>query len=319
MVLLLPVGATSAQTGHKCDLKSAGAHNCANGHVCLPDNICGLVEADARTVDTYSKILSRNDYCASTGPRMDGRCGCAWEGATCNPSGPFGGCCSTDGHCTDCNEKKTRRQLNYCASTGPRMDARCGCDWEGATCDPSGPFGGCCSTDGWCTPCNTKRQGNSTTAHASAAIPSVSFSVNGRCGNINNDALCGNSTAGACCSVFGYCGDSAAHCGAGCQSGPCADHSVPAPDFTTLTTVTGRPMHARPHHYHNTSVTLSVAATSENDSVVSVAAVTTGRPMRAHPDIYANTSVGFSVATVSPNASLVLSAAAAATTGCDEK
>ncbi|KAI9718702.1 MAG: hypothetical protein M1812_003876 [Candelaria pacifica] len=35
-------------------------------------------------------------------------------------------------------------------STAPRIDGRCGRDFNGATCDPNGAYGGCCSQFGYC-------------------------------------------------------------------------------------------------------------------------------------------------------------------------
>jgi len=78
-------------------------------------------------------------------------------------------------------------------------------------------------------------------------------------------------------------------------------------------------MHAHPHGYHNISATLSASVMSENDSVASVAAMTTGRLMHVHPYTYVNTSAAFSFASIPYNAGVVVSAADAATTGCEEK
>jgi len=131
----------------------------------------------------------------------------------------------------------------------------------------------------------------------STATHKIIYSTNGHCGIKNNNTFCGNSTAGACCSAFGYCGNTAAHCGAGCQSGPCVDVPTDEPDLdvsTTLTTITGRPMHAHPYGCTNTSAAFSVATAAGNSSAVSVAAVST-------------------------NPSITVAVAAAATTGCNKE
>ncbi|KAK3290201.1 glycoside hydrolase superfamily [Chaetomium fimeti] len=44
--------------------------------------------------------------------------------------------------------------------------------------------------------------------------------TDGTCGAVNGNTVCGNGF-GNCCSASGWCGDSAAHCGSGCQSGEC--------------------------------------------------------------------------------------------------
>lgn len=44
------------------------------------------------------------------------------------------------------------------------------------------------------------------------------ISQNGKCGS-SNGLTCLGSDSGNCCSQYGYCGDSDAYCGKGCQSG----------------------------------------------------------------------------------------------------
>jgi hypothetical protein len=46
--------------------------------------------------------------------------------------------------------------------------------------------------------------------------------VDGSCGAKFGNTICGNWAQGACCSMYGYCGNTTAHCGEGCQNGPCA-------------------------------------------------------------------------------------------------
>ncbi len=45
--------------------------------------------------------------------------------------------------------------------------------------------------------------------------------TDGTCGAGYNDVICGVWPQGSCRSSAGYCGSSEAHCGPGCQSGPC--------------------------------------------------------------------------------------------------
>lgn len=46
--------------------------------------------------------------------------------------------------------------------------------------------------------------------------------TDGSCGAKFGNTICGNWAQGSCCSMYGYCGNTTAHCGEGCQSGPCA-------------------------------------------------------------------------------------------------
>nr|AAA98236.1 antifungal protein [Ipomoea nil]AAA98237.1 antifungal protein [Ipomoea nil] len=50
-----------------------------------------------------------------------------------------------------------------------------------------------------------------------------------QCGSQARGRLCGN---GLCCSQWGYCGSTAAYCGAGCQS-QCKSTAASATDTTT--------------------------------------------------------------------------------------
>ncbi|KAE9583378.1 hypothetical protein CGMCC3_g272 [Colletotrichum fructicola] len=45
--------------------------------------------------------------------------------------------------------------------------------------------------------------------------------TNGTCGHANGNTICGDWPQGNCCSSAGWCGNSDAHCGSGCQSGDC--------------------------------------------------------------------------------------------------
>ncbi|KAF2192656.1 carbohydrate-binding module family 18 [Zopfia rhizophila CBS 207.26] len=115
-------------------------------------------------------------------PRDDGRCGKDFGGATCDPKGAYGGCCSsygycgsTEGHCLPSNGCQNGCSVPVSSSqpatpsgstVPPRSDGRCGKDFGGATCDPNGAYGGCCSsygfcgsTDGHCLPANGCQNG----------------------------------------------------------------------------------------------------------------------------------------------------------------
>ncbi|PQE06279.1 glyoxal oxidase protein [Rutstroemia sp. NJR-2017a BBW] len=59
-----------------------------------------------------------------------------------------------------------------------------------------------------------------------AVASSAPATTDGSCGVGNGNTVCGNWVNGNCCSLYGFCGNSSAHCGAGCQSGNCL--SAPA-------------------------------------------------------------------------------------------
>ncbi|KAK0788112.1 hypothetical protein LTR75_012715 [Friedmanniomyces endolithicus] len=177
-----------------CNHESVGWTGCLRGQQCLEDNTC---------VPTYatSSFESRD-----TTPRTDGRCGSDFSGATCDPKGAYGGCCSKYGHCG--------KTLDHCLVSN-----------------------GCQS--GCTEPAGTTAAPLPTTAPASVAGPGVSNSEpvigplsstaagDGATGPVTTDGTCGASKGGT---MYGFCGKTSAHCGEGCQSGPCSQAPIsPAP------------------------------------------------------------------------------------------
>lgn len=198
----------------------------------------------------------------STSPaRSDGRCGNTFANAICDPNGAFGACCSTAGWCgsTDAHCLPSNGCQSGCKGTvtsptppgpsqgtTPRGDGRCGTAFGGATCDPRGAFGGCCSSGGWCgsttahcLPANGCQNGCTTTTTTNPPVSTTSSgepvisptggggngggqTTDGSCGASNGNTICGTWPQGGCCSQYGFCGNTAGHCGAGCQSGPCS-------------------------------------------------------------------------------------------------
>ncbi|TKA70009.1 hypothetical protein B0A55_07040 [Friedmanniomyces simplex] len=68
----------------------------------------------------------------------------------------------------------------------------------------------------------------SSTAAGSAATGAVT--TDGTCGASNGGTICGSWPQGSCCLMYGFCGKTSAHCGEGCQSGPCSQTPIsPAP------------------------------------------------------------------------------------------
>ncbi|KAE8444817.1 hypothetical protein EG329_014171 [Mollisiaceae sp. DMI_Dod_QoI] len=65
-----------------------------------------------------------------------------------------------------------------------------------------------------------------TTTMAPGTTATASVTTDGTCGVSNGNTVCGNWANGNCCSMYGFCGSTSAHCGAGCQSGNCL--SAPA-------------------------------------------------------------------------------------------
>jgi hypothetical protein len=214
----------------------------------------------------------------------DGKCGPANGNLLCDPNSTVytGTCCSSYGwcgnsaaHCGDgcqsgCGADTTPTTPTQPAAVAPRDDGRCGKDFGDASCDAAGPYGGCCSsygycgtTDGHCLVANGCQNGckDSTPVVSAAATPTPAISrppstttsgepvlgkpssvvsvkasptgiptTDGSCGATFGNTVCGDWAQGSCCSMYGYCGNTTAHCGEGCQNGPCDKApSAPAP------------------------------------------------------------------------------------------
>lgn len=65
--------------------------------------------------------------------------------------------------------------------------------------------------------------GKPTNVDSTPAQPTGKQTTDGSCGATFNDMICGTWAQGSCCSMYGYCGNTTAHCGEGCQSGPCVN------------------------------------------------------------------------------------------------
>ncbi|KAL4778141.1 hypothetical protein BJX76DRAFT_352835 [Aspergillus varians] len=110
--------------------------------------------------------------------------------------------------------------------SNPSTDGLCGAANDGQTC-PGTSFGDCCSASGYCGDtveyCGTGCQPKFGTCSPSTGPP---VSTDGLCSQMSDPvgAVCEGSAFGDCCSEWGYCGDTNAYCGTGCQEafGSCA-------------------------------------------------------------------------------------------------
>lgn len=184
-----------------CDLNDSSRMNngCLRGEECTTDGSCIKIK------DSHTSLTFR--YTNPTIPRSvareDGRCGKDFENAQCDLNGPFGGCCSVDGHC---------------GSTSAHCSVSRGCQLG-------------CSGFQKLFKAPERRDTNAGSSEpVMAAVktpPGRTKAVNGpetkdgTCGAKNNNAVCGNWKNGNCCSMYGFCGNTTGHCGEGCQSGNC--------------------------------------------------------------------------------------------------
>lgn len=87
---------------------------------------------------------------------------------------------------------------------------------DGYNCKGS-VFGDCCSSSNYCGSASDFCGGGCQTKFGTCADGSDKISPNGSCGG-ETGYTCTGSVFGACCSEYGYCGDTTENCGTGCQS-----------------------------------------------------------------------------------------------------
>ncbi|KAE9370869.1 carbohydrate-binding module family 18 [Stipitochalara longipes BDJ] len=183
---------------------------CLRGQDCNSHNEC--VPTERSLPSELRDLQDRQTSPFST----DGTCGPAHGGTICDPNSTVytGGCCSQYGWCGNTPD--------YCGT---------GCI-SGCTQSSTAGSGGV--NVGAVAPSTTTTQepvigGLSTTMEPGAAATGA-VTTDGTCGAGNGNTVCGNWPNGNCCSMYGFCGNTAAHCGAGCQSGSCLSApAVPAP------------------------------------------------------------------------------------------
>ncbi|RDL31534.1 DUF1929-domain-containing protein [Venustampulla echinocandica] len=184
-------------------------HGCLRGQVCTDHEQCvpeSLINYPGPFPQKVPSIQLRDG--PSTAPRSDGRCGSNFGGASCDPAGPYGGCCS---------------QYGYCGSTPNHCSLSNGCQ---NGCSKVGNSGAPPSS----TTSGEPVIGPVTTTMAPGATATAKVTTDGTCGSSNGNTVCGDWPNGNCCSMYGFCGNTSAHCGAGCQSGNC----VGAPEVPVL-------------------------------------------------------------------------------------
>ncbi|RKF55475.1 Aldehyde oxidase GLOX [Erysiphe neolycopersici] len=182
----------------KCDLQDNSRMNngCLRGQECTSEGDCVASDTTTEKI-TYRK---KNPTVPRSVARDDGRCGKNFDDAACDPFGPYGSCCSEDGHC---------------GSTSSHCSTSKGCQH------------GC---SGFVQQKKaTKIQAAKPVQSSEPVIKgSMSMAVaggaetkDGTCGATYNNSVCGNWANGNCCSMYGFCGNTDGHCGEGCQSGGC--------------------------------------------------------------------------------------------------
>ncbi|KAL0932037.1 chitin recognition protein [Colletotrichum truncatum] len=152
---------------------------------------------------------SQYNYCGNT----EGHCGAGCQSG-------FGTCNAGAG--TSSAASAAAPASSNTANKKPSTDGTCGASNNGFNCLGTA-FGDCCSPYGFCGTtsghCDTGCQSGYGKCSGTGADTNVSR--DGKCGDLGStlgQVLCQGSAFGNCCSAYGFCGSTDAHCGTGCQS-----------------------------------------------------------------------------------------------------
>ena len=129
----------------------------------------------------------------------------------------------------------------WCGNTPDHCGAGCQNDFGGGCTGGGGGGGGG-------TPTTPTKPADSASATGEPVLGSPTpggtnggVTTDGTCGANNKNTVCGNWPQGSCCSLYGFCGKTAAHCGNGCQSGPCNSAPVPPAPGPSQAATTSNP------------------------------------------------------------------------------
>ena len=153
----------------------------------------------------------------------------------CDPAGPYGPCCSSHG---------------WCGSTQAHCEVFQGCqsgcinDAHGSILDASNVVSAASSSAAASAAASSEPVIGPPPASTASNVPQPTgpATTDGTCGITNGGTMCGDWYKGPCCSQYGFCGNTSAHCGTGCQSGPCDSAPVvpaPGPSQAPLAPVSG--------------------------------------------------------------------------------
>ncbi|KAI4768276.1 galactose oxidase [Aureobasidium sp. EXF-3400] len=126
----------------------------------------------------------------------------------------YGYCGNTDGHCLTANGC-----ISGCKSAAPT---------SAAPTSAAVPSVASSRVESAAPSSTTGEPVISAAPSSAGSAPTGTVTKDGTCGATYDNTICGDWAQGSCCSMYGYCGNSTAHCGDGCQSGPCLNGAVVA-------------------------------------------------------------------------------------------
>ncbi|KAF2674875.1 galactose oxidase [Microthyrium microscopicum] len=193
-------GSSSAHCGFGCQSGPCQSSNSADAVIQSSQQstfVLSVTSSQAASIVPEQTATANQSPAVTQPATTDGTCGSANGGTVCGNWSP-GSCCSSHG---------------WCGNSPAHCGEGCQSDCSAEPISPSPPE----------TPASP-----STSVGSEPTLPLPAFNItnDGSCGNKFGDTHCGNWPQGPCCSMFGFCGADNAHCGPGCQSGPCTDAPI---------------------------------------------------------------------------------------------
>ncbi|KAK6431746.1 hypothetical protein LTR95_012090 [Oleoguttula sp. CCFEE 5521] len=193
---------------------------CLRGQTCLDDGSC-----EQNWGPKYIR--------ADVPPRNDGRCGRDFDDAPCDAKGDYGPCCSS---------------MGWCGKTDEHCLAKNGCQSGCTDGNPAPPTSSTPPVQSQILavpdPLDLRRlTGNVVLRMAGLYAGAGTWEDDVRCMGKRNRALSHKRAIRELTSVHSFCGNTAAHCGEGCQSGPCSAAPVgvaPGPIAAPMNTNPGK-------------------------------------------------------------------------------
>ncbi|KAK4227288.1 hypothetical protein QBC38DRAFT_526936 [Podospora fimiseda] len=181
-----------------------------------------LYDLNPQILQDCTNLWHGYSYCIAgvTNPQIstDGKCGPDHNHTVCEGSG-FGSCCSLCGECGTGTEEYCGEEICYSGQCqgiemGYSTNGACGPDHNGYLCGEQ--WGGCCSIYGYCGS-GRAYCGEGNCYSGNCEDDNGGPSVDGGCGpGFPGNKTCTGTQFGACCSIWGYCGDGNDFCGPNC-------------------------------------------------------------------------------------------------------
>ncbi|KAK8234236.1 glyoxal oxidase [Phyllosticta capitalensis] len=227
--------ANGCQNGCSAAASSAAPSKAATSSAKPATSAKPVTSAKSSTSSAPVKVASSASSAAapsgtSTAPRSDGRCGKDFGGATCDPKGAYGGCCSQYGYCGTTSDHclVSSGCQNGCTGAASSSGSSPSSSKSGSATTKSPVSKPVSSPGSSVTSSSTQEPVLGTSRSSAAPTATGKVTTDGSCGASYGGTICGDWAAGSCCSMYGYCGNTSSHCGSGCQSGPCLSAPVVA-------------------------------------------------------------------------------------------